>query len=74
MVTMESLDREISGIRQMAKHGGRTDRDLAKVCGCSVSTIRSRNTQGQLPLLSFWAVAAMAELAGRRIVFEEKAT
>lgn len=72
MKLMEDWNREISGIRAMAKtKNGITDEDVARMCGISAATIRKRSSERRLPRLSFWAVYVMAKMAGKRIRIED---
>ncbi len=73
MTGIREMDRDIQGIREMAKrYRGITDADLAKACGISASTIQHKASNKELPLLSYFSVAQMADLAGKRIVFVDK--
>ena len=70
-MTMKELNRDISGVIAMAKdYKDMDDEMIAKACDLSMSTIQHKKSKKELPLLSFWAVAAIAKCAGYRIVFE----
>ena len=73
MSNLREMDRDIQGIREMAKrYRGFNDAALAKACGVSESTIQHRASKRELPLLSYFSVAQMADLAGKKIVFVDK--
>lgn len=64
-------DRQINNLRIEAKRFHRiTEAELANKCGCSASTLSHRASAQELPFLTFWVVAKLAEAAGYRIKFE----
>ena len=72
-MTMKELNRDICGVIAMAKDYKDMDDDMiAKVCDISPGTLRNKKSQKQLPLLSYWAVAAIAKCAGYRIEFRKE--
>jgi hypothetical protein len=72
---MKELNRDICGVLAMAKDYKDLDTEkIARACDIAPSTLANKKSKKELPLLSFWAVAVIARLAGYRIEFvKEKA-
>lgn len=72
-MTMKELSRDIAGVLEMAKdYKDLTYDDIAKACDISASTIANKKSKKELPLLSFWSVAVIARLAGKKIIFVDE--
>ena len=72
-MTMKELNRDICGVLAMAKdYAGMDQEQIADACDIAPSTLANKKSRKELPLLSCWAVAVIAKLAGYRISFIEE--
>lgn len=72
MMTMRELNHDICGILGMAMDNNMTQQEVARKCNVAPSTLANKKSQKELATLSFWSVAAMAKLAGYKVVFEKE--
>jgi hypothetical protein len=70
---MRELNRDIAGLIAMAAdYSGKSTVQIAEACDIALHTLYNKKSKKELPLLSFWAVAVIAKLAGKKIVFEDE--
>ena len=63
----------LASLREAAKkRQAYNDKELARKCSISVSQIRNRAHNNELPNLDYWAVVQMAHEAGYNITFTRK--
>ena len=70
---MRELNRDIAGLIAMASdYSGKSTAQIAEACDIALHTLYNKRSRKELPLLPFWAVAVIAKLAGKKIVFEDE--
>lgn len=73
MLTMRDANSDICSMIARAKAGNRwTDADVAAAVDMAAGTIRNKRCARELPFLSFWAVAVIADFAGFKVEFVRK--
>lgn len=70
MMNQKKLELQLLGIYARAK--AEKGQNLGECMGCATQTLLNMKSRGELRRIDFWKICEMADIAGMKVVFEEK--